>query len=115
MHFHFGLKEWSETVPPLHPVMVLSSRTGGGAPHLSWGGDDRDGGGVAAAAAGYRDMRRDTLDAQTHAIVHLHSRFGLIVVRASCLALNRKRASLALCRVRLAHAGPSIRSGLARR
>lgn len=39
-------------------------------------------GGVAAAAAGYRDMRRDTLNTRTHAIVHLHLRFGLLVVAA---------------------------------
>ncbi|MFX8527723.1 DUF2231 domain-containing protein, partial [Acinetobacter baumannii] len=39
-------------------------------------------GGVAAVAAGYRDMRRDMLTARTHAIVHLHSRFGLIVAAA---------------------------------
>lgn len=43
-------------------------------------------GGVVAAAAGYRDMRRDRLNPQTHAIVHLHMRIGLVIV-ATLIAL----------------------------
>lgn len=39
-------------------------------------------GSVAAAAAGYRDMRRDRLNPRTHALVHLHMRFGFVVVTA---------------------------------
>jgi uncharacterized membrane protein len=41
--------------------------------------------GVATIAAGYWDMRRDALEPRTHAIVHLHLRFGLGV--GSALAL----------------------------
>ena len=101
-----------EAMPPLHPAIVhfpvalavtsVASDTAGALLAIrslksvgEWTIAIAVGGAALAVAAGYRDMRRDALKARTHAMVHLHLRFGwAVLIALIALAVWRWIATL---------------------